>query len=97
MFDEKDQCVLFLRSNFTNENILVDSKSGKITCVVPNFPLTIGTYRVNLFLGYGEVEIYDFIENASEMTVVGGNFFGTGNVGLPAHCKVLTVSNWESV
>ena len=97
LFDEKDQCVLFLRSNFTNENILVDSKSGKITCIVPNFPLTVGTYRVTLFLGYGEIEIYDLIENASEVTVVGGDFFGTGSMGLPTHCKVLTVSNWESI
>ena len=97
LFDEKEQCVLFLRSNFTNENILVDSKSGKITCIVPNFPLTVGTYRATLFLGYGEIETYDLIENASEVTVVGGDFFGTGSIGLPTHCKVLTVSNWESM
>ena len=95
MFDDKDQCVLFLRSNFTNENVLVESKAGKITCVVPNFPLTVGTYRVTLFLGYGEIEIYDLIENASEITVTGGDFFGTGSVGLPTHCKVLTIANWE--
>ncbi|MFD1466650.1 ABC transporter ATP-binding protein [Hymenobacter caeli] len=95
LVDEKDQTVLLVRSNFTNQNLLIDSNKGKINCIIKDFSLTAGTYKVVLFLGYGETEIYDLIDNACELTVEGGDFFNTGSIGLPSHCKILTRANWN--
>ncbi len=94
LLDEKGQLIFLVRSNFTNQSFQINGSSGKITCTVKDLSLTSGTYQVMLFLGYGESEVYDFFENACELTIDGGDYFGTGSIGLPSHCKVLTRSNW---
>lgn len=95
LLDDKNQMIFLVRSSFTNENQLVDYKIGKLSCRVEDLAITSGTYQVILFLGYGENEIYDLLENACELTVDGGDYFGTGSFGLPTHCKILTKSNWR--
>jgi lipopolysaccharide transport system ATP-binding protein len=93
--DNKGDIVLLVRSNFTNENLSLDKNSGTIECEIKDFSLTTGVYTTMLFLSYREVEVLDFIENATELMVEGGDFFGTGSIGLPSHCKVLTRSSWR--
>ena len=95
IIDNKSDIVLLVRSNFTNQNLSLDKSFGRIECEIKDFSLTTGIYTTMLFLSYREVEILDFIENATELIVEGGDFFGTGSIGLPSHCKVLTRSSWK--
>ena len=95
--DNKGEIVFLLRSNFTNQNFNIHQQFGKIECHIKDLHLTIGTYTSMLFLSHREVEILDFIENATEIIIENGDFFGTGSIGLPSHCKVLTRAEWRAI
>jgi lipopolysaccharide transport system ATP-binding protein len=95
--DTNNQWVMLVRSNFTNENFLLPPrKCGKVECRVEDFNLTVGMYNAILFLSHGETEVLDQVDNAAEINVAGGDYFRTGNIGLPSHCKILTRSHWSA-
>jgi lipopolysaccharide transport system ATP-binding protein len=94
--DSRNQVVFLVRSNFTGENFSVTNKQGKIICTIKDFALANGTYNIISFLGFGETEVYDLVENACEVKVEGGDFFGTGSVGLPFFCKTLSRAHWTT-
>ena len=96
ILDEKSNRVLMLRTNFTNENLSLNSDRGRIICRVKNLPLANGSYRFSIFLSHAEREILDYIEDAASVTVDGGDFFGTGSQGLPTHCKILFKAQWSN-
>jgi len=93
--DVREEIVFLVRSNFTNQNLNLPARFGKIECYIKDFNLATGSYSSMLFLAHGEAEILDCISNATEISVEGGNFFGTGSMGLPSHCKVLTRADWK--
>jgi lipopolysaccharide transport system ATP-binding protein len=93
--DNKGEIVFLVRSNFTNQNFDINKQTGTIKCHIKDFNLTTGMYTSMLFLSHREVEVLDFIENATEIIVESGDFFGTGSIGLPSHCKVLTHAEWR--
>ncbi|WYL93291.1 MAG: ABC transporter ATP-binding protein [Gloeotrichia echinulata IR180] len=95
--DNKGEIVFLVRSNFTNQNFSIYQQFGKIECHIKDFNLTTGVYTSMLFLSHREVEILDFIENATEVIVESGDFFGTGSIGSPSHCKVLTRADWRVI
>jgi lipopolysaccharide transport system ATP-binding protein len=93
--DSRNEIVYLVRSNFSNENVTLPiGSSGRIECHITDFNLAKGTYNSYIFLSHADVEVLDQLENASEIIVEGGDFFGTGNSGLPTHCRVLTRSHW---
>jgi len=95
-FDDKGIRVLLLRSNFTNSNLTIDPEKGYIICGINNLPLVNSFYRVSIYLSHADQELLDWIEDAASVTVEGGDFFGTGNPGLPNHCKILTKAQWST-
>jgi lipopolysaccharide transport system ATP-binding protein len=96
ILDEKNNIALLFRTNFTNNNLTVNSQSGCIICDTKNFPLANGLYRLSIFVSHADTEILDHIEDAAPITVDGGDFFGTGSYGLPSHCKILVKTNWST-
>jgi lipopolysaccharide transport system ATP-binding protein len=58
--------------------------AGTVRVAIPILPLHHGTYRLNVQLKSGR-EMEDSVADAMELTVAGGDFFGTG-VTLPADC-----------
>jgi lipopolysaccharide transport system ATP-binding protein len=56
---------------------LSPTDNGKLTCIVPNFPLPNGNYTIQLSC-FSIDGVKDDIENALDFEVVGGDFFGTG-------------------
>jgi lipopolysaccharide transport system ATP-binding protein len=96
LIDEKGVKVLLLRNNFTNHSLSLNSDRGFIYCGVENFPLVYGLYRVSVYISHADRETFDYIEDAAVVAVDGGDFFGTGNPGLPNHCKFLVKANWST-
>ena len=94
IYDDKNSRVLLFRTNFTNDNLNLNEREGKIFCKVKNLPLANGIYNFSIFISYADVEILDYIEYVTFMSVEGGDFFGTGNIGLPNHCKILSKAEW---
>jgi lipopolysaccharide transport system ATP-binding protein len=96
LYDEKGIRVLLLRTNFTNNNLTLDSDKGYIICRIKNLPLVYGLYRVSIYISHADSETLDYIEDALSVAVDGGDFFGTGNPGLPNHCKFLVKAEWST-
>ena len=96
MRDNRNEIVFLVRSSFNNQNFCLSENEGKIECEVKDFNLAPGCYSSILFLSHGEAEVLDSIQYASEIVVEAGNFFGTGSIGLPSHCKVLTRAEWRA-
>ncbi len=96
LFDEKGVRVLLLRNNFTNQHFTLNSEQGCILCRINNLPLVYGLYRVSIYISQADRETLDYIEDAAVVAVDGGDFFGTGNPGLPNHCKYLVKADWST-
>lgn len=94
IFDERGNRVLLFRTTFTNEFISVNSGLNFIECRIQELPITLGKYRTSVFISHADREVFDHIKDASSFSVEGGNFFGTGSIGLPNHCKILTKVDW---
>jgi len=94
IYDDRDNRMIFLRNDFTNDIIDIKKDSGVIKCKIENFPLAVGTYNFVLYLSLNDIETLDLISNVKYTDVVGGNFFGTGSHGLPNQCKILTKAQW---
>jgi lipopolysaccharide transport system ATP-binding protein len=68
---------------------------GSVRCRVPHCPLPPGRYVMNISTDVGG-EILDWIQRASELTVVEGDFYGAGRSGhIPSHPAVLVEHSWE--
>ena len=93
--NDAGQTILLFRSNFSDQNLTIASRCGAIECSVCDLNLAPGTYSINLFLSKGDREIIDHIVRAATITVDGGDYFGTGNPGLPHVCNVLSRSDWS--
>lgn len=96
-FDDRGMRVLLLRSNFSNSHLNIDADKGYLICGLKTLPLANSLYRVSIYLSHADSEMLDWIEDAGAITVDGGDFFGTGNPGLPSHCKILTKSQWSAI
>ena len=94
IIDDRENRLLFLRNDFSNDVINLDKDSGTIKCKIDNLPLAVGTYHFVLYLSMNDVETLDLIFNVKYTDVIGGNFFGTGSSGLPSQCKILTSAQW---
>jgi lipopolysaccharide transport system ATP-binding protein len=94
IFDDRENRLLFLRNDFTNDIIDIDPDSGSIKCKIEKLPLTIGTYHFVLYLSLNDREIIDLIGNVKYTEVIGGDFFGTGSMGMPEQYKILTKVQW---
>jgi lipopolysaccharide transport system ATP-binding protein len=92
--DERGNVILLFRTNFTNNNLNLEPDTGYIRCKVNNLPLANGTYHFSIFISHADQEILDWIEDAASVQVDGGDFFGTGNPGLPSMCKILRKAEW---
>jgi lipopolysaccharide transport system ATP-binding protein len=96
IFDERNNRALLFRTNFTNDNLTLSPGSGSISCTINKLPLANGEYRFLLFMSYADTEVLDWIEDAASARVEGGDFFGTGSMGLPTHCKILSEVQWST-
>ncbi|MBO3461096.1 ABC transporter ATP-binding protein [Aetokthonos hydrillicola Thurmond2011] len=95
--DERGNVILLFRTNFTNSNLNLEPDTGCIRCKVDNLPLANGTYHFNIFISHADLDILDWIEDAASIKVDGGDYFGTGNPGLPSMCKILRKAQWSAL
>jgi lipopolysaccharide transport system ATP-binding protein len=95
--DADNQLILLFRSNFSNQNFVLSGPRGRIECMVKDLNLAPGTYNIIVFISNGESETLDLVNDAAQIHVEGGDYFGTGSVGLPSLCKVLSRSEWKTL
>jgi lipopolysaccharide transport system ATP-binding protein len=97
ILDERGQTILLLRTSFTESNVVLNSSLGVVRGRLNDLPLANGSYRLAIFFSYRESEVLDYLQDAVSIVVEGGDFFGTGQVGLPQKCKLLMKAEWRSL
>ena len=93
--DSRGMTVLLVSSDFEDKYLILQESTGEIYCLIRDFNLAPGNYTLTIFLGRIEGEVFDCLNNVSQIIVAGGNYFGTGHPGLPDHCKILKRSFWR--
>lgn len=96
LMDHRNETVWMVNSSFTHENQSLAPGITTLECTVRDFNVAEGSYNVLLYLGYGNAEILDLVSHAADLSVEGGDFFGTGSKGDPARCRILTRATWQS-
>ena len=89
---------VFLHHNYlTKEDFGVLPQKGAFVCRIKKLPLTPSTYR----LGYGVMKdggrggYLDRISDAASLTVVEGDYYGTGQAGSASHGPYLVNAAWR--
>ena len=73
----------FLMSNELADAASLDlSGSGYMDFIIPDLPLAGGIYRLDTWIE-GNRELQDWVETAAELTVIDGDFYGTGKLHYP--------------
>jgi homopolymeric O-antigen transport system ATP-binding protein len=89
------ETMLHLSTSNTGHILAELPPDGQVRCHVPRCPLPPGTYVINLWADTGG-EPLDWIEHAAELTVVEGDFYGTGRPGhVPSHQAILVDHTWD--
>ncbi len=96
LFDARGEIIWLVNSHFTHETQRLAPGLTELECRVPDFNVAEGTYWAGLALGIGTTEVIDFVANAVEIAVEGGDYFGTGSKGAPMLCKTLTRASWRT-
>ena len=94
IIDDRENRLLFLRNDFTSDIIDINSDKGSVKCKIVNLPLAVGTYHFVIYLSLNDRETLDLIGNVKYTDVIGGDFFGTGSMGMPEQCRILTEAKW---
>jgi lipopolysaccharide transport system ATP-binding protein len=90
------ETMLLLSTNNTGTMIREVPGEGSLRCAVPRLPLPPGRYLINIFADIGG-ETVDWIQRASELTVIEGDFYGTGSTGhTPSHPAVMVDHAWRA-
>lgn len=75
---KKDGRFYFVLATETTEpREVVLNGAGSIEVTIPEMPLSGGEYELSTYIGSGHVR-HDFVEAAGKLSVIDGDFFGTG-------------------
>jgi len=86
---------VFLQHNrLTGQGWGAPPPRGAFVCSIPRLPLPPATYRITFSLMRGG-EYLDAMDNACELNVTGGDFFGSGEVPPATHGCCLVEARWR--
>ena len=87
------EVMLHLPSEVLGANLGELPPSGWVRCHIPRCPLPSGQYLVNLSCDRLGLPV-DWVERACELTVVQGDFYGTGRELPPSHRTIYVDYSW---
>ncbi len=83
------------RSEAATSQPLVLLPGGRLICRIPRLPLMAGVYTYTLWCTVGSV-LEDFVSDAGSVSVVEGDFFGTGKLPPNTVGDFLVAHTWET-
>jgi homopolymeric O-antigen transport system ATP-binding protein len=96
--DQFDHPLLVFWSQLTAEDFAALPSEGQLVCQVPRFPLTAGTYVIDVGATVNSPTVRDSgdeVKNAAVFEVVTGDFFGTGRAA-PSPIAFQCPHSWTS-
>ena len=95
LFDAFGQTVVSCGNELTGQVFDSLPPSGTIVCRIPHLPLYPGRYDFNLQVRVSNDVIADWLTPAGELTVVEGDFYGTGRLPALSHRSLLVSHDWR--
>lgn len=93
LYDSFGNCLSILNNRLSNKHTVNLPREGEIECEIPNIPLNIGEYYLNIEVKSHKQIMYS-LETFTKLTVIDGGFFPTGK--LPSkEVKFLLNHNWN--
>jgi lipopolysaccharide transport system ATP-binding protein len=89
-----NELMLHLSSPVTGTLLDEIPPEGVARCSIPRCPLPAGQYKLHIWAEIAEQPV-DWIEFACELTVIQGDFFGSGKAPPPSHRAVLVDHAWR--
>jgi len=88
------ETMLYLSSSLVGTQMSGIPAAGRVRCHIPRCPLPAGQYLVHAISENQRAPI-DYVERACEMTVMQGDFFGTGQAPHSRHRAVMVQHQWD--
>lgn len=86
-----------LSTHLTGQNFEALARNGTVYCRVPSFPLAPGLYQTQVVM-YVNNDLCDVVKDAFEISVIEGDFFGSGKAAVVKfHGPFLVPQSWESL
>ena len=87
--------VALLSNQLTNETFVQLASRGAFSCRIKKLPLAPGSYTLNLIVRQNDV-IQDWIQEAVNIVVEPGDFYGTGRMPPVSHGGVFVEQHWTA-
>ena len=71
-------------------------QNGQIRCSIPRLPFAPGTYNLNLYCEVNGV-VADWVQEACQLTVVEGDYYGSGKTSPASHGGFLVSQTWDLI
>jgi lipopolysaccharide transport system ATP-binding protein len=94
VFDALGERQLNLNSELSGDRFDELPAEGEIRCVLPRCPLSEGLYFLSLYCHRSQ-QLLDWIERAAELTVAGGDYYGSGQAPPHDAPTVLVPFEWQ--
>ncbi len=95
IYTENGVAVTHISSSLLGQKIILQPVAGAISCCLPRLPLNHGRYRLAVALMDEGSENYDLVSAALWFTVVGSQFYATGQAPDPRYSLVLVDHSWS--
>jgi lipopolysaccharide transport system ATP-binding protein len=92
--NSRGQRLFACTSDVTGDRLVSLSASGRFICTIPSLPLIPGSYDVQLSCLIDR-ELVDKVPYASTVSVVEGNFFGTGRLPISHYGDIIIKHHWS--
>ena len=94
-YDQMGQILFCCQTRTVNQNYKILNASGMICCHIPNISLAPGSYSLLISCKEKYGIRVDRIENAMQINVASGDFFGTGKMTPTDTGQFLVKHHWE--
>ena len=91
-----DDGVLYtvLGSDYSGKEYNKISGTGTFVCEIKKLPLMEGNYFINVAINQGVV-MQDWVQEACTITIIAGDFYGTGKLTAQSHRSILIENSWS--
>lgn len=86
--------LILISTEVKNYFYSTSTDGGYFDCVIPKFPLTPGSYLLNVYVSSGK-ETLDWIREAGRIEVIDGDFYGVNRLTNLRQSSVLVDHYWE--
>ena len=90
-----DDGILYTVLNSENTGVVYDNVkgSGELVCSINKLPLMEGNYFINVSINENGIT-QDWVQEATTISVIAGDFYGTGKINPTSHKSILIDNTW---